>query len=481
MTRNRQTVTYLFESSMAQSNDSYDEVGSLFTADDMVHSVTESTALHEKADSEFTHHTGASVVEFNQRTAADNFKDAIIQQDQNDDNGFTTKIKADKGSKISVITDVYRKTKTENEHKMRKNYNGKMKTLLWYDTHNKSMVVFTTSLGFSKCKYKNCQYETFFSRTDTKPTKPFDADAILIQSAGIWDLSPPPRRDQDQVFVLGVRDAFPRTTAERDPGMGIEWVDLFNWTMTYRLDSDIVVKYGDIVEKEDKNEIANKKYDQIFDEKEDKAVWFVSHCRTRSMREHYVREIQNVIGVDIFGGCGSEPPCHKPHRKEIQFEVSQYDAMCFEEIVKQYKFYLAFENTLVQDYVTEKVYSWYSRDIILVVRGGSNYSKILPHGTFIDAGDFESAIELGHYLIELANDKQRYTDILRKKDAYYSTDSMVPTQEANCKLCEYLNNLDGHRNTYENIIEWWLKGWKNFDLKPSPLDGWPRNPVGRTW
>ena len=358
---------------------------------------------------------------------------------------------------------LYNDEEIDSEPKSPKKDKG-MKTLLWYDTQMKSMRGHTTTLGFSQCEYNNCQYKSFLSKSDPKPSKPFDADAILIQSAGIYDLSPPPRRDENQVFVLAVRDAFPRTTAERDPGMGMKWIDLFNWTMTYRLDSDIVYKYANILEKENKTELADKNYDKIFDEKVDNAVWFVSHCKTSSMREHYVRKMQSVMGVDIFGGCGVPPPC--PKRSD---NIGQ----CIDDIAMKYKYYLAFENTLVEDYITEKVYRWFNRDIIVVARGGSNYSRILPPGTFVDAGDFASAVELGKYLKELARDKKRYTDILKRKDNFYSSHKFVPAQEANCKLCEYLNNLDEHRNSYDNIIKWWLKNWKNDDFKPTPLKGWP--------
>ena len=61
-----------------------------------------------------------------------------------------------------------------------------MFTLLWYDTHPKSMRGHTTSMGFSQCEYKNCQYKSYLTETDTEPTRPFYADAILIQSAGIF-------------------------------------------------------------------------------------------------------------------------------------------------------------------------------------------------------------------------------------------------------------------------------------------------------
>ena len=339
-----------------------------------------------------------------------------------------------------------------------------MKTLLWYDTHKKSMRGHTTTVGFSQCEYKNCQYKVFLSRNDTKPSKPFDVDAILIQSAGILDLSPPPRRDENQVFVLAVRDSFPQLLGGRDPVMKMKWVSLFNWTMTYRLDSDILYKYANILEREDKTELLRKNYDKMFDEKVDKATWFVSHCTTRSMREHYIREMQSVMGVDIFGGCGLPPPCPKGGKNMEK---------CFDAVAMKYKYYLAFENTLAEDYVTEKVYRWYDRDIIVVVRGGSNYSRILHPGTYVDASDFASPVELGKYLKDLARDKKRYTDILKKKDNYYCSDRFGPPKEANCKLCEYLNNLDDHRNSYDNIIKWWSKGWRNYGLSETPLEGWP--------
>jgi hypothetical protein len=39
------------------------------------------------------------------------------------------------------------------------------------------------------------------------------------------------------------------------------------------------------------------------------AVWVVSNCNTPSKREKYVKEMQNIINVDIFGRCGK--PCNQ--------------------------------------------------------------------------------------------------------------------------------------------------------------------------
>ena len=337
--------------------------------------------------------------------------------------------------------------------------NNDTKIVLWYDTHGKSLVNDTTLMQFNQCEYKNCQFKHYFTRDNPLLKRPFDADAILVQSGGIFTNSPPPRRNENQVFVLGVRDGWPRTTIVNRSEIGMKWMGVFNWTMTYRLDSDIVYKYSSILKREDTRCLKGKDYDQIFAQKQHSATWVVSHCQTRSQREHYVMELRKVTNVSIYGYCGQVPPCPKESTE------------CFEELALKHKFYIAFENTLYEDYVTEKVFNWFNEDIIIVVRGASNYSRILPPGTVIDAADFKSPHELGHYLNELGKDNKRYTDFLRHKDKYYSTHKLVETQNANCKLCEYLNNLDSHRKTYNNIAEWWLQNWRNWDITAKKLDG----------
>lgn len=71
-------------------------------------------------------------------------------------------------------------------------------------------------------------------------------------------------------------------------------------------------------------------------------IWFVSNCRAKSGRLEYVKELSRHIGVDIYGKCGA-------------FSCSR-GKDCFRDIVEpDYFFYLSFENTLCDDYVTEKL------------------------------------------------------------------------------------------------------------------------------
>jgi len=61
-------------------------------------------------------------------------------------------------------------------------------------------------------------------------------------------------------------------------------------------------------------------------------AWIVSHCGANSQRDILVKEIQKFITVDIFGLCG-ELKCGE---------------ICDKMLEEQYKFYIAFENSLCE-------------------------------------------------------------------------------------------------------------------------------------
>ncbi len=118
-----------------------------------------------------------------------------------------------------------------------------------------------------------------------------------------------------------------------------------------------------------------------------------------SKREEYVKELQKYIQVDIYGQCGDLSGCPKSEGDD-----------CPKRLATKYKFYLAFENAICKEYVTEKFTRTLNYPTIPIVMGGANYSSFAPKHSYIDVFDFQSAKHLAKYLLYL--DKHKVNHVL---------------------------------------------------------------------
>jgi hypothetical protein len=160
----------------------------------------------------------------------------------------------------------------------------------------------------------------------------------------------------------------------------------------------------------------------------------------KSLREKFVSSlIREGVQVDIFGRCSNTG-----HREKADYIINR--------ISHEYKFYLAFENSFCEDYVTEKFFTYYNLDVILIVRGGLNYSNFFDKSTFIDTSDFGSVKQLAIFLKELGGNEKAYTRYLLNKERFTLGFNQWDTmQYSSCALCAKLNNVDTYPNIYRNI------------------------------
>jgi alpha-1,3-fucosyltransferase len=230
----------------------------------------------------------------------------------------------------------------------------------------------------------------------------------------------------------------------------------FNWTMSYASHADIRYHYGEIIplpsapttHSTRKAFIHSTRNGENFAAGKTKMVaWFVSHCFTQSRREKYVTIMRQYIPVDIYGGCYS---LRCPMNESAFLSTEP----CYDMLDSNYKFYLAFENSFCNDYVTEKFFDILQRRIIPIVMGGANYSAIAPPHSYIDALLY-SPRELAEYLKLLASDDQLYNEYFWWKP-HFQIVKRYPLLAANalCSLCEKLH-LNKTKSVYHDLAAGW--------------------------
>lgn len=298
-------------------------------------------------------------------------------------------------------------------------WNGLWETINYY---------FLLPGSMSFLKY-NCPNSKCFTTHDRKYLE--KADAVLFHLPDIKASDLPQKRKNEQLWILYNMEG---------PWLIKRWVyselkhlkNLFNWTMSYRSDSTIISRYGFI------KSYARNKSSIPIPKKTKSIVWFVSDCKTDSKREEYANELKKYIDVDIYGTCGD----HKCYPSQ--------SAVCYEQILEKYKFYLSFENCICKDYTTEKFFNIFNYDIIPIVYGGANYTSIAPEGTFIDATKFPDPKLLADTLQEISNNEDMYERMLMKKRTY--TAYLDPWM---CRLCDSLHS-GGKNSVLQDVEEWWI-------------------------
>ena len=174
----------------------------------------------------------------------------------------------------------------------------------------------------------------------------------------------------------------------------------FNWTMTYRTDSDVPMLHGWSIQKTaEERKIAEFGINTLMAEKTKLAAALVSNCQNvKNGRGTYMKELAKYMNLDVYGSCGTLK-CDGHYTKHSCGKV------------KQYKFFLAFENSNCRDYISFKTWmQGFGNGAVPVVLGAfkEDYLKQVPPNSLIHADDFDSPEELAAYLLKLDMDDAAY-------------------------------------------------------------------------
>lgn len=178
--------------------------------------------------------------------------------------------------------------------------------------------------------------------------------------------------------------------------------------------------------------------------------WSSSNCvASRSSR---ARKILAYLPHHSFGKClnnvGSQdailtmyPNCRRSSGNKAYWAYHLHCAM------SHYKFVLAIENSMLESYVTEKLFYALDAGAIPIYFGASNVEDLVPPHSIIDGSKFESLESLASYVKKVAADPVLYAGYHAWRRCgvmgHYHQTRAVSLDSLPCRLCAAVSKYGG--------------------------------------
>jgi hypothetical protein len=164
----------------------------------------------------------------------------------------------------------------------------------------------------------------------------------------------------------------------------------------------------------------------------------VSNCYSQNNREDYLQRLSSILPVTRVGHCSSNKCVRRRTR-------------CLNDLADNHPFYLAFENSLCRDYVTEKYANVILNSRMIPIVFSQSTHLYIPN-SFIDANQFSSPEDLGQYLIKLVLNTTAYDEYFQWKNEY---ELVIPDEnDYLCDLCKKLNDPYEPDKIYGSMKKW---------------------------
>ena len=203
-------------------------------------------------------------------------------------------------------------------------------------------------------------------------------------------------KPQGQIWVAWYLESEENYPWIREPTIA----EMFDIKMSYRQDADVVHPYYQY------NYIKILK--QTVSERAglNKTCMFISSPFNKSGRMEYIKELMNYTGIDSFGRLYNNKQL--PEDNGIETKISEY---------VKYKFVIAFENAIDEDYVTEKFYDPLIAGSVPVYFGAPNIEEFAPGDhCFVDVRQYDSPKSLAEFINKCFGDDRLYAKFFEWKN-----------------------------------------------------------------
>nr|AAI69838.1 Alpha 1,3/4 fucosyltransferase Lewis 2 [Xenopus laevis]AAI70150.1 Alpha 1,3/4 fucosyltransferase Lewis 2 [Xenopus laevis] len=255
------------------------------------------------------------------------------------------------------------------------------------------------------------------------------ANAVIIHHREVYknkSILPQIPRPTNQYWIW-----FNKESRSHSPNLHI-MENLINLTMSFRADSDIFTPYGRLERNDGSQNFTIPVKSKL-------VAWVISNWNKNSKRYKYYSKLKKHLNIDVYGS-----------KTKV---LSHTNTL---ETLSQYKFYLAFENSIHEDYITEKLWSnSLLSGTVPVVLGPSrkNYERFIPSDSFIHVEDFSTPQKLALYLLELDKNDERYRQYFNWRSRLQPMKNRIDWVSDYCRVCKVLKEAPPYK-TIPSIDTW---------------------------
>lgn len=293
-----------------------------------------------------------------------------------------------------------------------------------------------------------------YSKDDTQN---FNVDAYMFYASNIDFKNLPLPRQSNKIIWALYHEESPRNVEEL---LHEKALSLFNFSSTFSRYSNIpfplqhLISFNDITNTEyfvktsSKNELL-KEISPI--------IYLQSDCETSTERDAYVKELMKYISVDSYGACLKNKELPQQFTEDYLNNLNEDK---FLQFVARYKFAIAIENGVCNDYVTEKFWRAIKVGTVPIYFGSPLIRDWFPNNkSAILIEDYKTVKSLYQHVKDLLENDTMYESYLEHKtkeiitnekliDEYrkrpYQLDSIKTIETFECFVCEKLHKkLEG--------------------------------------
>ncbi|CAH2036956.1 unnamed protein product, partial [Iphiclides podalirius] len=298
---------------------------------------------------------------------------------------------------------------------------------------------------------------------------------------------PLPRRPKDIIWGL-YHEESPRNVEEI---MHEDILTLFNYSSTFSRHSDVPFPLQHLQSIRD---VTDLKYFLPTSEKNKlvhdiaPVMYLQTDCETSTERDDYVRELMKLTRIDSYGACLNNKKIPTEFVEDYLNRLSDDDFLKF---IARYKFVVAIENGVCDDYVTEKFWRAVKTGVVPIYFGSPTIRDWLPNEkSAILLEDFPTPRAMsGHIAKLMANDSLYESYLEHKTKALiangklleefrrrpHQSDTLKTAEEFECFVCK---KLHGRR---KGVVKESVVNKKHYDcpkpvsalsLRVNPLNSW---------